>query len=949
MVMSSESTEGLTFVFTDVEGSTAIWDSAPEAAAQAMAEHDRLLRQALADWDGTFVKGTGDGALAVFETASNALAAAVDFQLAWGELTNLAPKPTVRVALHTGPAVVRRNDYYGLAPTQCARVLSAIHGGQVCLTDDTCAAVGEATPPHVELRDLGEHRLRGITEPVRIFQATHPRLPVEFPPLRAVEAFHHNLPAALTSFVGRTDELAEAEKLLHTSRLLTVAGAGGSGKSRLALAVASKTLDDFPDGVWLVELAPLRDPKLIARTIGNALGLPEEPGRDDLSALVARLADQEMLLVLDNCDHLVQGSADVAKRILSDCPRVRIIATTRQRLGVAGEATFKLSPMTVPSLDDLDDPVLNAKTDSVRLFLERASLADPDFTLTAENSRAVGQICRLVDGIPLAIELAAGRIASLAPGEIAARLGDQIGMLTGGTGEQRHQTLEHALEWSYSTLDHGERDLLADLSVFRGGFQLDAAEDVCHIATFAECVQGVSNLVDKSMLTRDRASGRFRYLEPIRLYAREKLAATDREFAIRERHATYFAGLVEPAGSDPLDQSGWTDRVSAEQDNIRAALGWSMEHDRGDLALRIVAAVWPYWKHAGHVAEGRVWLERSIEAAGGSDPAALESALHGAGALAATQDDLAPAEAYFTRALALAEERGDDVAATTMLAQMASLPHRAGDPVEATQRFQEALDRARRGGDLPQTASILASLALLKEDQGLGPEAEQHATEAVNLRRRTNDPYAVADALLTLGEISINRGRNDEARLALDEALDIASGSGFQDITAWATAYLGKLESAQGNNTAALRRLEDALGQFQQRGQPNGEVWTMRHLGEVAVRFGDLERAAALLRDALDLSLEHVVPDAPGVLLAMGELNIARGDYAEAAYLIGVAKGAQDRMSLVSSPADAARAAEVQRAAEAQLGTARLGELTDSGASSSLDDLPPLLVGTLRR
>ena len=938
-------TAPLTFVFTDVEGSTSLWDTSPEAAAKAMELHDQLMWASIDNWDGAFVKGTGDGILAVFAAAADALAAAVEFQLAWNGQDDLDPRPEVRVALHTGPAVARSNDYYGLAPTECARVLSAIHGGQVCLTEDTERAVAEAVPTDVELRDLGQHRLRGITEPVRIYQATHPRLAGEFPPLRAVEAFRHNLPTALTSFVGRAEEIAQAEKLLQSARMLTIVGAGGSGKSRLALRVASGTVDDFVDGAWLVELAPLRNAELIARTIGSALGIPEETGRDDLTSLVARLVDQELLLLLDNCDHLVSASGDVAGEILAQCPRIRIIATSRQRLGVHGETAFNLEPMTIPELEHLDDPSLIARSDSVQLFLERARLADPNFELTPENSRYVGQICRVAEGIPLAVELAAGRLTSLAPREIAARVTEQLEMLAGGTGPERHRTLEQALEWSFGTLSQAESDLFASLSVFRGGFRLDAAEEVCQITKLADCVQGVSDLVEKSMLVRDRSSGRYRYLEPIRLYARGKLAASVWEHDVRERHAVYYAQFLGHGVTDVShDQAAWISGVAGEHDNIRAALGWSLDHSRADLALGIAGGVWPFWKHAGHVTEGRDWLDRSIALA--SDPTVdLEAALLGAGDLAATQDDRAAAERYLGRAFALVEERGDDFAATTVLARLASLPHRAGDLPEATRRFEEALERARRGSDLAQIASLLASLSLLEEDQGLADEAERHAAEALSLRRRTDDLHAVSDALLTVGEISINRERYEDARSAITEALEIATGSGFQDISAWATAYLGKIELAEGNNGDAVRQLESALTQFQHRGQPNGEVWAMRHLGQAALALGDLDRAASLLSEALQLSLQHVVPDAPAVLLAISELDLATGDYEEAAYLLGAASSAQDRMALVSSPAEEARAADVRTALETQLTADRVDELARAGGASSLDELRPLLTG----
>jgi predicted ATPase/class 3 adenylate cyclase len=942
--MSKLPTGTLTFVFTDVEGSTPMWETAPDAAATAMAAHDRLVRRSLNAWNGTFVKGTGDGMLAVFPVAADALAAAVEFQLAWASDSGLESPPRVRVALHTGPSLVRRDDYYGLTPAECARVLSAIHGSQICVTDDTCNAVGAALPEQVELRDLGRHRLRGIADPVRILQAVHPQLRSDFPPLRAVEAFSHNLPPALTSFVGRTHELEEAAALLNESRMVTFVGAGGSGKSRLAVELGTQVADDYPGGVWLVELAALRDPTLVARTIGNALGVPEEAGLSDLDSLVQRLSARRLLLILDNCDHLVAACAEVSERLLTRCPQLKVIATSRQRLNVPGEVALALPPMSVPQPEELDSPEAVAGTDSVQLFTERASLSDPEFRLTAQNCRQVGQICRVVDGIPLAIELAVGKLRSLPLDQIESRLTSRIQMLNGGTGPSRHQTLEQTLEWSYGMLSQTERDLFADLSVFRGGFELDGVERVCRVEAVDDPAVTVGDLIEKSMLTRDRRSGRYRFLEPIRLYAWAMLKESDRGSGVQHRHAEYIAEVVGTA-SEAGEEARWMDRVLAEHDNIRAALGWSLETAEGDIALEIAGSVWPFWKHGGHVTEGRNWLDRSIDLVGASDPLALESALIGAGDLAASQDDRVAAEQYLTQALQLAEGRGDDVAAATVMAKMASLPHRGGDLPEATRRFEEALALSRRGGDLPQTASILASLALLEEDRGLATEAETHAAEALSLRRKTDDVYAISDALLTLGEISINRGRYVEARRALEEALEIATNSGFRDINAWGTAYLGKLESAEGHYAAGMQLLEQALQQFQERSQPNGAAWAMRHLGQTALAQGDLDRAASLLREALDTALEHVVPDAPLVLEAMSELDVARGDFEEAAYLLSAANRARGDLDLVIPLAERGRSAAVWAAVRSELTPQRFEELEAKGAASTLDDLPALLVG----
>ncbi len=950
LAMAELPTGTVTFLFTDVEGSTHLWDTAPDTAAVAMAAHDRLAHRSLEAWHGTFVKGTGDGMLAVFPSAPDALAAAVEFQLAWKSESGPEGLPRVRIALHTGSSLVRRDDYYGLAPTECHRVLSATHGSQICLTDDTRDAVGDVLPSEVDLRDLGQHRLRGIADPVRILQVVHPQLPQHFPALKAVEAFRHNLPTHLTSFIGRTRELEQATALLSESRMLTLVGAGGSGKSRFAVELGTRVVEDFPDGVWLVELAALLDEAVVPRTIGSALGVPEIPGLNDAEAFVERLSASRLLVILDNCDHLVSACAEIAEVLLTSCPHLTIIATSRQRLGVSGEVAMALSPMSVPEPEDLASADAVAHTDSVRLFTDRARLSDPEFRLTAQNCREVGQICRLVDGIPLAIELAVGRLRSLSLDQIESRLTEQIEMLSGGTGPARHRTLERTLEWSYSTLSPTEQDVFADLSVFRGGFDFDAVDRVSQVGALGDPAAAVSDLIEKSMLTKDQSSGRYRFLEPIRLYAWGMVGDTEQRADLQHRHADYIAEIVAiESEGEAGEQARWMARVTAEHDNVRAALDWSMDSAEGELALAIAGSMWPFWKHGGHVAEGRRWLDRSIELVAGSHPPGLESVLIGAGVLAGTQDDRLAAEHYLIRALEMADARHDDVAAATVLATMASLPHRGGDIPEATRRFVEALALARRGGDLSQIASILASLALLEEDQGMAAEAESHATEALGLRRRTNDLYAVSDALLTLGEISINRGRYGDARLALEEALEIATDSGFQDVSAWAVAYQGKVEFNVGNYAVGMRLLEDALLQFQKRGQPNGAAWAMRHLGQAAMADGDLGGAAALLREALDIALEHVVPDAPLVLQAMSELDVARGDYEEAAYLLCAAEQIRGELDLVIPIAEREKLAAVRAAVEAQLTPQRFAELKAKGAASTLDDLPPLLVGVLSR
>ncbi|HWE61630.1 MAG TPA: adenylate/guanylate cyclase domain-containing protein, partial [Chloroflexota bacterium] len=682
----------LTFLMTDVEGSTALWEDNPEAMRTALARHDALLDEALDQYGGRQIKerGEGDSIFAVFRQASSAVAAACAIQQA----LQAEPWPTgaplrVRIGLHTGEAELRDIGYYGPVVNCTARLRSLGHGGQILLSQVTAQLVSAALPDGITLRPMGHHTLKGLRQPVDVFQVLHPALPAEFPPLASPQAPRHNLPETLSSFIGRELEQQEVSALLSRPparhRLVTLTGTGGTGKTRLALAVASTVVDTFEDGVWLVELATLTDPALVPQAVANALGQREEPGRSVLATVIDYLKSRRLLLVLDNCEHLVAACAEVASALLHACAQLHILATSREALDVAGEHRYRVPSLAVPDLGHyLPTPAVMRRYEAVQLFEERARSRRRDFSVTGTNMRAVAQICARLDGIPLAIELAAARVGALPVEGIAARLDDCFRLLTGGprTVLPRQQTLRASLDWSFDLLSEPERALLRRLSTFAGGCTLAAAEAICAGTGVEEwdVLDLLDQLVNKSLVVLDELpehgdEPRYRLLETVRHYGQEKLAATPmgevpERVVVGDRHLGWYLALAEqaePALVGP-EQALWLARLEAEHDNLRAALRHALEHGQREPGLRLAGALWRFWYTRGHLSEGRGWLDELL--ADGAGAASLRArALRGAGVLAYNQGDFARAVALTEQSLALYEQLGErqGVAATLNL------------------------------------------------------------------------------------------------------------------------------------------------------------------------------------------------------------------------------------------------------------------------------------------
>jgi predicted ATPase/class 3 adenylate cyclase len=664
--VASPPTGTVTFLFTDIEGSTKMWERSPQAMQAALARHDELLRRSIEERGGYVFKTVGDAFFCAFPTAPDALEAALEAQRLllkerWGESGPLR----VRMALHMGAPEVRDGDYFGPPVNRVARLLSAAHGGQVLLSLPTHEMVRDQLPAGMNLADLGEHRLKDLFRPERVFQLLAPELPSEFAPLRTLDAYRNNLPLQPTPLVGREKEVSEVCALLRRdeTRLLTLTGAGGIGKTRLALQAAADLLENFPDGTFFAPLATLSEAELFFSAVAETLGVKETGELPLDERLKDYLSERRLLLMLDNFEQVLEAASAVTE-LLVRAPGLKVLATSRTPLRLYGEHVFPVPPLSMPDLKR--PPPLERLTqyEAVGLFVERARALQPNFEVTNESAPAVAEICVRLDGLPLAIELAAARITMLPPKAMLQRLTSRLKLLTGGARDlpERQRTLRGTIEWSHALLDEGEQLLFARLAVFSGGRTLEAMEAICDAEGDlpVEVFEGVSSLLDKSLLRQEEGPNgepRFVMLETVHEFAREKLRQSAEAEEIRRTHAEYFLTLAEEANPQLRgpNQLQWLERLEAEHDNMRAALSWALERNEVEVALKLGGALSGFWLLRDYHSEGRRWLEEALTMDGRGSPGSRAMALAGAGWLAKDQGDLDRAKEACEEGLELLE------------------------------------------------------------------------------------------------------------------------------------------------------------------------------------------------------------------------------------------------------------------------------------------------------
>jgi predicted ATPase/class 3 adenylate cyclase len=858
----------VTFLFTDIEGSTRLWERHPDTMPRALEQHDELLRGIIESTGGHVFKTVGDAFCAAFADPAQAIEAAVAIQLALRRVAWPLPGPLhVRMALHTGRAEERQGDYFGRPLNRCARIEGVAVGDQVLLSRETAALVAERLPAGASLADLGAHRLRDLARPEHVFQLNPPGLPADFPPLRSLDALPNNLPARGSSFIGREAALATVRERLAHTRLLTLKGVGGLGKTRLALQLAADMLDQFEDGVWFVELAPVTDPELLPQAVATALGVREEPGCPITGSLIDALRDQALLLVLDNCEHLVDAAAALSAALLGQCRGLKVLVTSREPLNIEGESVWPVPPLALPSIQDIAtsaDPVAAVLySEAALLFVERAREVAPGFELSAANAVAVAEICRRLDGIALAIELAAARVPMMAPPQIAARLDQSLRLLTGGkrAGLPHQQTLRTAIAWSYDLCSADERLLLRRLAVFQGGWSLESATAICTDDQLDDwlLVDLLAQLANRSLVEALGSDGpdgpRYRLLETIRQFAMEQAqAAGDDVTGLRERHLAWGSELAEQAdaGLRGAEQAMWLTRLDIEHDNLRAALDWAADAGTTGMGLRLGGHLWRYWYQRGRVAEGRQTLAELLALPDfDTAPADRALALHGAGTLATREGDLTQARAWLETSLAIRRELGDLPGISATLNNLAIVANQAGQVEEAQRILEENLAVQRRIGDPWPIATTLYNLATSDHEQGRFADARRRLDESLALSRAAGRQRLTAKVLEGLGLLRGYAGDYSGALAYLDQSLATFDSLGDRAMAAQVLRASAVMLRAEQRLPEAFTRIKASLAAFSELGERRGLAQALTELGRLHFYNSDLPAARAAFAESI--------------------------------------------------------------------------------------------------
>ena len=793
------------FLFTDIEGSTRLWDEQPALMRQALAAHDLLARQAVEGHGGRLVKSTGDGIHAAFDEPLAAMLAMLALQQALADPAATAGLAlAVRCGLHQGADEARDNDYFGSDVNRAARIMAAAHGGQMLLSQAVADAVARGLPAGTSLCELGLVRLRDLSRPERLYQLLAPPLRVDFPALRSLAATPNNLVQQVNRFIGRTEELAQLRGLLAGNRLVTLFGTGGIGKSRLSVQLAAELIDDYPDGVWFVELAPLVDGQRVPLAVASVLGVKESPGQALDDTLAAFVRDRRLLVVLDNCEHVLAASAALAKRLLQASAGLKLLASSREVLRVAGEAVYPVPTLSVPAPSTPQSPEQLMQHAAVRLFVDRACTALPSFRIDAQNAAAVADICHRLDGIPLAIELAAARVRALPVQTIASRLHTSFQLLAtrDETVAPRQRTLRLLIDWSHDMLSADERALYRRLSVFAGGFTLAAAEQVCAgdgLDTDA-VIDTLAQLVEKSLVAMaldDHGGGdaRYRQLETVRQHAAEHLQAAEGEaLAVWLRHVAWCRALADEAHPQLAgpQQAHWLARLDTEGENLLAALGWCAQVPLAQAdaarpalahALHLSYLLRPYWLNRGLLSLGldSVLAVLACPVANTADTPRARG-LFAAGQLCTFMGRYTEAQRLLTESLAITREQGDQRGASMALQPLGIAAIGLGDMAGARGYFEDAVQAARSLGNAHQLAGAINAVAQIDRMQGRLDDAQARYAEFVALARQLGDQEYIAIGLINLAMVALSRGDDGPVRAMLLEVMRVADDNGSRPL-----------------------------------------------------------------------------------------------------------------------------------------------------------------------
>jgi predicted ATPase/class 3 adenylate cyclase len=907
--MSLHPTGTVTFLFTDIEGSTKLARKFPDAWPMIQAQLNTLMQAAMAAHQGYVFRSIGDELGVAFETALNALEAALAAQRAlytedWGEKGPIR----VRMGLHTGPATPRADEYEGyLTLAHTKRLMSTACGGQILLSESAEALLRDSLPKGITLRDLGEHRLKGFERGEHIFQVVAQDLPAEFPPLKSLDVSPNNLPVQLTSFIGRSKEKDEVKQMLSKERLLTLTGPSGSGKTRLALQVAAEMTDFFKDGVFFVALAPITESDLVASTIAQSLGVIESSGRSIMDSLTDHLHNKSLLLLLDNFEQVISAAPLVAELLIAGS-ELKILITSREGLRISGEREYPVPPLSLPNLKQLPPLESLLQYPAVELFIQRAKAVKPGFRITNDTAPAVAEICYRLDGLPLAIELAAARIKLLHPRAMLTRMEHRLEFLTGGGRDlpARQQTLRDAIAWSYELLDENEQKLFRRLSVFVGGCTVEAIEAVAEDhPSRGSVLDRLASLLDKSLLQEvEGANGepRFIMLETLREFGLEQLESSGEQVSIQRRHADYFLSIAEQteARLESAGQVEWINRMEQEHGNLRAALECSKTAEgTAETCLRLASALGLFWEARGYYSEGRKLLADLLL----TEPIRERSA---------------------TRA--------------RILARAAELAYRQSDFSATMSLAGESLVIYRQVGDRQGIASALIKLGNAATEIGSYAAASGFLEEALKTWRELADKHGMARALISSGWVALRSGKYGLAKRRLLEALALSRDLGDTRNIAFELSGLGEVALRQKDYLRATQLVEESLALRKQLGNKWGVGVSLGILGWIAMREEKWDRAMARLCESLEVRRE--IGDQSGsawCLERLAAVAMAQGQVEKAARLFGAGSALRASTRSVIDPADQPAYNSKIRSLRRKLGKQRFTKIWDEGHALALE------------
>jgi predicted ATPase/class 3 adenylate cyclase/DNA-binding CsgD family transcriptional regulator len=936
VVMRNLPTSTITLLFTDIEGSTRLLTRLGERYAGVLAEYRHLLRGVFEHWHGHEVDTQGDAFFVVFARATDAVTAAIAAQRAlaahaWPEGIEVR----VRMGLHTGEPSLVAEGYTGMDVHQAARIMSAGHGGQVLLSQTTRELVQHSLPDDVALRDMGEHRLKDLQRPGHLYQLVIAGLPSDFPPLKTLIIHPNNLPIQPTPFIGREKEVTAAGQLLRREdvRLVTLTGPGGTGKTRLALQVAEELNDLFADGIYFMDLAPVSVWAMVIATITQTLSIREVGGQPLLERLKDELQRKQMLLLLDNFEQVISAAVHVAD-LLAACPQLKVIVTSREVLHVRAEHEFPVPPLAVPDPNRLPDLTTLSHNEAVALFLQQAQAVKPNFQLTDANAGAVASLCARLDGLPLAIELAAARMKLFSPQALLARLGQSLSILTSASRDMpaRQQTLRNTIAWSYNLLDEEEKRLFRQLSVFVGGCTIEAIEALCASpgSESEPILDGVASLVDKSLLQgveqRAGEEPRFVMLETIREYALESLKSHGETEAVRRAHAAYFLALAEEAeqGMAGPQQAVLLERLEQEHDNLRAAMQWSTSHAEEEkaMALRLGGALSSFWFVRAYFSEGRDFLERALSRSGEVAAPIRAKALYAASRLYEDLDSLDRAEELCEQSLALYREIADTMGIASCLHLLADIAWGQGNLAAARALAEESLMLFRELDDRRSVAYLLYHLGSLAVEQGEYARGRSLLTESLTINRELGDTRNIANSLFTLALLSrLSGGDLAQAHTLLDESFALFREIGDKENIANCLYLWGVLALDEGDTASARSLNEQALALFQEMNLQPGTALSLYALAGMATVERDYARSQALYEQGVEVARESgdnrtITSGLEGLAAAVA----AQGKPAWAAQIWGAAEALRKAIGTPLPPVDRVPYHRAVAAAQTQLG-----------------------------